>query len=313
MVLNWNKILFITNRLINQKLKKMNLNINLKRSLCLIMFVVLGTLNSCDEEVNGNDLIGSNMDPEFTITPVAGKVNTYLLTSKTPGIVSSRWDIGYGPYLGKMNEEISFPDAGTYKVTHIAVGAGAATTQISHDIVVATSDPARANLVKGGYFLNVADYAQWTSLKLSPTGAAFWLFAPGSATIHSPGGNAQEGIYQAIDVVKDKEYTIDMLVSSASGSDESWFEVYAGKTLPADGVEYKDNKVMGLSTWDGCAKSAFLGRLSTVGCVKNDVTKAVSNVVKFDTTGKIYLVIRSGGKTFTKDGITMGRVEFRGK
>ncbi|PTS98237.1 hypothetical protein DBR27_14550, partial [Flavobacterium sp. HMWF030] len=88
---------------------------------------------------------------------------------------------------------------------------------------------------------------------------------------------------------------------------------YAGKSVPELGVEYKDNKVMGLSTWDGCAKSAFLGRLSNVGCVKNDVTASVSNVVKFDITGKIYLLIRCGGNTFTKDGITVGRIEMRAK
>lgn len=291
----------------------MNLNINFKRNICLMLFVALGTLNSCSDEVDGNVLVATNIDPAFTITPVSGKVNTYLLTSQIPGIMSSRWDIGYGPYLGKMNEEVSFPDAGTYTVKHIAVGAGAATANVSHDIVVATSDPARLNLVKGGYFKDAADYAQWTSLKLSPTGAAFWSFAPGSATLHSPGGYAQEGIYQAIDVVKDKEYTIDMLVSAASGSDESWLEVYAGKTVPTDGVEYKDNRVMGISTWDGCGKSEFLGRLSIVGCVKNDATKEVSNVVKFDTTGKIYLLIRSGGNTYTKDGMMIGRVEFRAK
>lgn len=184
-------------------------------------------------------------------------------------------------------------------------GGGKATT--SKEVIVATSDPLKGNLVKGGSFVTAEDQANWKIVAYGAGGN--WTYSAKGATVS--GGHA--GIYQAIDVVKDKEYTIDMLVSSASGSDESWFEVYAGKTLPADGVEYKDNKVMGLSTWDGCAKSAFLGRLSTVGCVKNDVTKAVSNVVKFDITGKIYLVIRSGGKTFTKDGITMGRVEFRGK
>jgi hypothetical protein len=53
--------------------------------------------------------------------------------------------------------------------------------------------------------------------------------------------------------------------------------------------------------------------LSIVCCVKNSSTGSVSNVVKFDTTGKIYLLIRSGGNKFTKDGITIGRVEMRAK
>ncbi|KRD10865.1 hypothetical protein ASE21_03860 [Flavobacterium sp. Root901] len=278
-----------------------------------MLAIALGSLTGCEDDPANNGLTASNVDASFTITPVAGKVNTYLLTAQQNGVISSKWDIGYGPYMGKMAEEVVLPDAGTYTVTHTAIAAGGATAKVSHDIVVAASDPAKPNLVKGGFFNNAADIAQWSSAKLSATGAAFWSFNSGTATIHSPGGWAQEGIYQAIDVVKDKEYTIDMLVSCPSGSDETWFEVYAGKSVPKDGVEYKDNKVMGLSTWDGCAKAAFTGRLSSVGCVKNDATASVSNVVKFDTTGKIYLLIRSGGNSFTKDGITVSRIEMRGK
>jgi hypothetical protein len=292
----------------------MNLNINLKRGAFLMLAVALGTLTSCDNQVgDGNGLTASNVDASFTVAPVAGAVNTYLLTAQPKGVISSSWDIGDGKYQGKMDETISLPDAGTYTITHTAIGAGGATGTATSQVVVATSDPVRGNLVKGGSFETAADQAQWTVLNLSANGSAFWSYANKSATIHSPGGWAQEGIYQAIDVIKDKEYTIDMLVSCPSGSDETWFEVYAGTSAPVSGVEYKDNKVMGLSTWDGCAKVKFSGRLSTVGCVKNDATNTVSNVVKFAQSGKIYLLIRCGGNTFTKDGITVTKVELRGK
>lgn len=282
------------------------------------MFVIsLGTLVSCQPDEfgtgNGNGLTDTNIDASFSVTPVTGEVNTYLLSAQTKGVILSKWDIGDGQYTGKFTEKISLPDAGTYTISHTAVGIGGATATTTEEIVVATSDPQKGNLVQGGTFATTADQAKWTVLNLSANGAAYWSYADNSATIHSPGGWAQEGIYQAIDIVKDKEYTIDMLVSCPSGSDETWFEVYAGKSTPVAGVEYKDNKVMGLSTWDGCAKSAFSGRLSAVGCVKNDVTKTVSNVVKFDTTGKIYLLIRSGGNTFTPDGIKISKVELRGK
>jgi hypothetical protein len=247
------------------------------------------------------------------MTPVEGKVNTYKLVAQPKGVLKSLWDAGAGEFEGKMEEEISLPDAGTYTIAHTAIGAGGAKNTTTQEIVVTTSDPVKGNLVKGGKFQNADDHAEWTSCQLNTNGAAFWAYNTGSVTIFSSGGWAQEGIYQAIDVVKDKEYTIDMFVSSTQGSDETWFEVYAGKSAPAAGAEYKDNKVMGLSTWDGCAKTAFSGMLSKVGCVKNGVTNTVSNVVKFDITGKIYLVIRSGGNTFTSAGITVSKVEFRGK
>lgn len=294
----------------------MKINLMKKQRFLLLFFmtVVLG-FTSCQPEdsIVDNGLTDSNVNASFEIIPVTGKVNVYRLVANTKGVTSSFWDTGAGAYAGKMDEEISLPDAGTYTISHTAIGRGGGKASASKELIVPTTDPAKGNLVQGGKFSTPEDQAKWTILNLSPTGAAFWSFQNNSATIHSPGGWAQEGIYQAIDVVKDKEYTIDMFVSSASGSDESWLEVYASKVAPTSGVEYKSNKVMGLSTWDGCAKAAFSGMLSKVGCVKNDVGAKVSNVVKFDETGKIYLLIRSGGNTFTKDGITVSKVELRGK
>lgn len=277
------------------------------------LVAMCGTFISCqpDEFNEGNGLTDPAVDASFTITPVEGKINTYRLEAQTKNVIASKWDIGDGVYLGKMTETVSLPDAGTYTITHIAVGRGGSESQVKKEVIVATSDPLKGNLVKGGNFSNAADHAQWTVLNLNTSGAAKWIFNTGSATIKSNGGWAQEGIYQAIDVVKDKEYTIDMLVSSADGSNNTWFEVFAGTTVPTSGVEYKDNKVMGLSTWDGCAKTAFSGKLSQVGCVKN-AGGEISNVVKFNTTGKIYLVIRSGGESFTPSGITISKVELRG-
>lgn len=294
----------------------MKINLRKKQRFLLLFFMaaILG-LTSCqpDDSFADNGLTAKDVDASFTITPVEGKTNTYKVVAQPKGVLKSLWDTGAGTYAGKMEEEISLPDAGTYTITHTAVGTGGATGTATQNVVVATSDPLKGNLVQGGSFATTEDQAKWTVLNLSPTGAAFWSYANNSATIHSPGGWAQEGIYQAIDVVKDKEYTIDMLVSSKSGSDESWLEVYAGKSFPVAGVEYKDNKVMGLSTWDGCAKAAFSGMLSKVGCVKNDKTATVSNVVKFAESGKIYLLIRSGGNKFTQDGITVSKIELRGK
>jgi len=278
-----------------------------------MLALALGTLNSCSEEVNENPLLATNVDASFTITPVAGAMNTYLLTAQPVGVISSKWDTGDGASPGKMNQVISLPDAGTYTITHTAIGAGAAMGTSDQQIVVAQTDPAKGNLVQGGKFATPADQAKWTSAQLSSSGAAFWSFANNSATIHLPGGGAQEGIYQAIEVVKDREYTIDMTISCPAGLDETWFEVYAGKSAPVPGTEYKENKVMGISTWDGCGTSKFSGRLSGVGCVKNDATKTVSNVVKFSESGTIYLVIRSGSGKTGNEPITITKVEFRGK
>jgi hypothetical protein len=294
----------------------MKINLMKKQGFLLLFFMTaVLSFNSCQPEDSfvNNGLTNNNVDASFDIVPVEGKVNTYNLVAKTNVVLKSIWNTGNGDYIGKGIQEVSFPDAGTYTITQTAIGTGGGKATASKELVVATTDPLKGNLVQGGSFATAADQAKWTVLNLSATGAAFWSYENNSATIHSPGGWAQEAIYQAIDVVKDKEYTIDMHVSSTSGSDETWFEVYAGTSVPVSGVEYKDNKVMGLSTWDGCAKSGFSGMLSVVGCVKNDQTASISNTVKFAATGKIYLLIRSGGNKFTKDGITVSKIELRGK
>lgn len=292
----------------------MNLNIIFKKTIYLMF--VLGTLTSCEPDAPGagNGLTVASVDPSFTITPVEGKNNTYLLVSGTDNVLNSYWKVGKAEFYGKMNLEIFLPDKGTYKVVHTAVGRGGTTDFATKEIIIATNDPDRGNLVKGTSFLDAADQAQWTNLHLNTNGLAAWTFTPGFATINASGNTSnQEGIYQEIDVVAGKEYIIDMQVSAKSGSPDFWFEVYAGKTVPTSGVVYTDNKVMGLSSEDGCGKGAFDGKLSAVGCVKNSATDKVGNVVKFAETGKVYLVIRAGGNGFTPTGITITEVEFRGK
>lgn len=285
----------------------MNLSIILKRGAYLMLAIALGSLTGCDDDPANNGLTATSVDPSFTVTPVAGAVNTYLLTAQPKGVISSKWNTGDGAYQGKMTETISLPDAGTYTITHTAIAAGGATATATAQVVVATSDPAKGNLVKGGSFVTAEDRANWK--KVIYNAGADWTYSASGATVS--GGHA--GIYQAIDVVKDREYTIDMTVNGGASTD-MWFEVYAGKADPATtSGDYKDGgAVMGLNTWGGCGNAPVSGKLSAIGCVKNASKDAISNVVKFDITGKVYLMIRSGGG-IAAGGITIKSVEFRGK
>jgi hypothetical protein len=291
----------------------MDLRINLKGyKYVLLGIAAISTLIAChpDDSVEGNGLSDPNVDSSFTITPVEGATNRYLLESQSNGVLASKWDLGEGVYMGKMTETVFLPDAGTYTITHTAVGRGGSSTSTSQELVVQESDPVAGNLVQGGKLDTADDIAEWTILNIGDPGAS-WTFHDGMATINSDGSYHQQGIYQTIEVVKDKEYTIDMNVSGGTFGN-TWFEVYAGTTPPVPGSDYTDNKVMGLSTWDGCATAPFSGKLSSVGCVVNTRTETLSNVVKFDTSGTIYLVIRSGGEFYDPAGISVDNIEFRG-
>lgn len=289
----------------------MNLKIKLK---FVASFLTLGLasiiLFSCqpDELGEGNGLYDSDLDASFTISEVSDANNTYLLTANN-SYISTNWNLGTGAgfYSGGTEEEIFLPDAGTYTISHKVIGKGGLSETISQDLEVAESDPVAGNIVKGGKFADASDHAEWTVLSISSSGAS-WIFNEGSATIVASGWS-QQAIYQAIDVVENKEYTIDMIVSGESNED-TWFEVMASTVAPTQGQDYANNVVMGLNTWNGCGTGTFSGLLSSVGCVSNSATSTISNTVSFDATGTIYLVIKCGGNT--TPGITITNVEMRG-
>jgi hypothetical protein len=268
----------------------------------LANMVILFT--SCQtEDPQSNALSDPNVDASFTITPVTGVANRYILNANSKNILGSKWNLGKGSddYVGKsINEKIFLPIAGTYKITHFAAGKGGIINSSAQDIFVPATDP-EANLVKGGNFLNSNDHNRWTVLNILNNDITKWTFNAGNATIN--GGNGNQGIYQAITVEANKKYKIDMQVEG-SGAKNTWFEVYASPTPPVQNEDYKaDGRRMGLSTWDGCGKSSFSGKLSKVGCVGS------GNIVSFPKSGTIYFVIKSGGEDLGTSGIKLTNVE----
>jgi PKD repeat protein len=288
-------------------MNKMKLKIVLNRGVYLMFaLATLCSLNSCQPDAVGvgNGLTDANVDASFTVTPVEGASNKFTLSAQKANVIASKWDIGEGTFSGKMIETVFFPDAGTYTVTHTAIGKGGAMNATTKDIVVATSDPVAGNIIQGGKFQSATDHDKWTILKISDSGTS-WSFNEGSATVKGGGWN-QQGIYQAVQVQANKDYKIDMKVFG-SGAINTWFEVYVSKTPPVQNTDYSaDGRRMGLSTWDGCATAAFSGKLSTVGCVGS------GNTVRFTETGTVYLLIKCGGENIGTTGISITNVEMRG-
>ncbi len=275
-------------------------------SYFLPVLVIGGLMSACqpDEVTVGNGLSDPNVNADFTVAPVDGQPNRFVLQAETSNVLKSRWDIGDGFYNGAMNENIFLPDAGTYTVSHIAVGRGGLTNMTSQEINVATSDPVAGNIVKGGTFATAEDQAQWTVLKISDSGTS-WSFSDKGATVIG-GGYNQQAIYQPVEVIAGRNYTIDMNVSG-SGSVNTWFEVYASPEKPVEGQDYTaGGRLIGLSTYDGCANDPFNAKLSKYGCVGS------GNVVSFTQSGTIYLLIKSGGESLGATGITVTNVEMRG-
>ena len=292
----------------------MNIKIR-KTKYSVIMFnlisMILMTACQPEDSFKNNGLTATDIDASFTVTPVDGVTNWYTLQAQsTTNVIANWWDIddGSGKYIGKNNEEIFLPDAGTYNLSHTAVAKGGATYMSSQELTVEVSDPNSGNIVKGGKFATSDDIAQWT---IGGTGSSdgVWTFANGKATLTASGW-AGRGIYQAVDVIEGKTYKIDMIASSTSGVSETWFEVYCGYSVPTTTGDYSEGgKLYSISTWDNAdANNPFSGKISNLMLGKADENKGVFTAT---TTGTAYLVIRGGGNDM-KDGISITNIEMRG-
>jgi hypothetical protein len=277
----------------------------------LYISTAMAIMAGCSKpDVDDNGLTETNLNAEFTITPVAGSDHRFVVTASDSSYILSKWDFdnGAGAVAGRHSQQVFLPDAGTYNITHYAVGRGGAHFSASKSVDIATSDPAAGNLVEGGKFETAEDEAKWTSFTIDGSSVT-WSRSGGKMTVS--GGNwGHAGIYQAVEVEANKEYRFDMVVSG-SGASETWFEVYFGKAKPAAGTDYTEGgRRIGMSTWDGCATSTFSGKITEIGCV-GDLLDS-DGKISFATGGTIYLVIKCGGANLGTSGISIDNVELRG-
>jgi hypothetical protein len=236
-------------------------------------------------------------------------VNTFLAQVKDSSYIMSKWDLGTGTHVvGKATQEVFLPDAGEYTIVHYAIGKGGATFSSSQKVTIATSDPARGNLIKGGKFETAADEAFWTKFAISAPAIA-WTRANGKMT--ATGGNwGHSAIYQAVQVEANKDYRFAMTVSG-SGATDVWFEVYFGTAVPTPGADYTNGGIrIALNTWAGCGKTTFSGNIATIGCDGSLVGQ--NGKVRFSQAGTIYVLIKTGGADLGTAGISIDNVELRG-
>lgn len=138
----------------------------------IIALVVIATtlLVSCDKyEVKE---LMAPPDASFTITPIAGQVNKYLLTSTSTNSFRYDWDKATGVYVqGKKVDTVYFPDKGSYTIRLLAFGQSGmdTTTQV---INVAIDDPAAITPFK---LLTGNSSKKW---KLAPEAGALMIGPP---------------------------------------------------------------------------------------------------------------------------------------
>lgn len=118
-------------------------------------------VTGCQPDKEGE--LGTPATASFTITPVAGKVNTYALQSTSQNAFGFQWDKGNGSFVkGKATDTAYFPLKGTFKVQLRAFGRGGYDTA-SQSVTITVDDilnnPTFQLLTAKSWKLNPADGA----------------------------------------------------------------------------------------------------------------------------------------------------------
>jgi len=99
-----------------------------------LVLVVAG----CTPDKGGS--LGTKPTASFTVTPVAGKANTYLLQSTSKNAIAYQWSTGIGNFeKGKDTVTAYFPTKGVYNVVLRAFGRGGYDTA-AQTVTIAADD-----------------------------------------------------------------------------------------------------------------------------------------------------------------------------
>jgi len=89
----------------------------------ILAFVTWAAINGCSPE--SAEELGMKATASFTITPVAGRVNTFALQSTSQNAFGFQWDKGTGNFVkGNAADTAYFPLKGNYTVNMRAFGRG---------------------------------------------------------------------------------------------------------------------------------------------------------------------------------------------
>lgn len=240
----------------------------------------------------------------FTVTPVAGNDTKFVITNTTKGdVVGTRWDVGKGggAAMGKTSDTVFYPLAGTYTIKMQALDKrGKLYNAPSIDVTTTKNDPAYDNLIRGGK-MDAGDDQYWGRYDANAN-KIIWTLANNAYTATTNTkpvtASVNGGIYQAVQVVANKTYRFTINASYGITQD-AWFQIYFGQTVPAEGKDYSDNQKINFISWGNWV--AFNGTKTA------DMT--------FGASGTIYVVIKAGCNAsnghFSTQGLSVWNVDFR--
>ncbi len=224
--------------------------------------------------------LGAPADASFTMTPIPGQVNTYLLVSSSTNAYSHMWDkMGTGNFVqGKAVDTAYFPLRGNYTVRLRAFGRGGYDTA-SQSVVITVDDIFRLLTSK--------------SWKLNPANASIIVGTEANPAEYFPGG-------ALADCQKDDVYTFGANLKLTYNANGATFN--AGNIAPnfSCATDRSYNNVD--YTFSIGATGAGLATITLPGTVPAQfigVTDVASNNYRIISISATEMVLRSGTSTQT--------------
>jgi hypothetical protein len=277
-----------------------NIMNNIKLPFQFLISFFLLTLVACNGNQEEIPLPPTSDNANFSYSIDPDNPNKIIFSAQ-PNVETwyTHWSFGDNTSAEGLQAEKIFFLKGAYEVRFkIFTESGTAETT---QIISIAEDIIGPNLIENGELDNDSE---WTILPIS--GGAEVTFQNGTA-IWTGGGWGHVGIYQLIEVEANTTYQIQMDVAG-SGMSDCWFEVYVGKVMPMDGVDYTDGGIrLGLNTWDGCGSDPFEGPLIALSCSNG----GGDGTFEFPNPESVYLVIRSGGADLGAEGVTVDNISIR--
>lgn len=278
------------------------MNIKYNRSLAMVA-LLSAALVSCTPESSDSSL-GPLPTASFTATPMTGKPNKIIVSSTTPDGFIWNWADGNGGKSKREVDTFSYFKKGEYTI-QMTVFTNGGYASAAQKVAIASDAPTQ-DILKDGT-MDVDGDQNWVVLNTGGTQTSIKI--ENGVMNFSNTGDSNGAIYQALNVTAGKSYVFSANVKG-NGASNSWFEVYFGTATPKQGSDYSGTKFVSLNTWAGCGKVPFDGNLNEVGCEGTGTGQG--GIMKFNTTGTIYLVIKAGssGGTLGTGGINLDNVKF---
>lgn len=279
----------------------------IKHTRIIAMAALLaGAVSGCTPESSDKEL-GPVPTASFTAEPLADNPNKIVVSNTTPGGFLFEWKDDNGNESKREKDTLAYFAAGEYLLKFTVFTNGGYDTAVKK--ITIAQNARTQDILKGGN-MEAGSEQFWTVLNTGGTQTAI-KFENGKLNFSNT-GNSNGAIYQEVNVKAGKFYVFSGLVSG-DGATDSWFEVVFGTTAPVQGSDYSGTKFNSLNTWSGCGKVPFRDKdLAFFGCDGSGVGK--KGIMKFNTSGKVYLVIKAGsanGGNLGNGGISIDDVKFQ--